>query len=196
MRNGGDPIPNLVECGIRVVDRIVGGLPFPSTILVVSDPLSTPEMFLYSLSRGGYYLASLKSAEVVKTEMDELKFEAEIIDINEENVLDVLEGLENCKVVVEFKFDPEKALKMREISIRNKILLYLCVLKNWYDDKMLSQLMFICEGVLLIESERIGDKFVHKFSIPKMLTGTSMPEFIRFKTQKRMLEIDTSKDIA
>jgi hypothetical protein len=70
------------------------------------------------------------------------------------------------------------------------------VLKNWYDERSMARLMYVCDGIMLIESERIGDRFVYKFSIPKMIAGMNLSEFIRFRTQRGTLEIDTSRDIA
>lgn len=196
MRYGGVIISELMPSGIRIIDRVLGGFPIPSTILVVSDPIASPELILYNFSNGGYYFASVKSPKIIETEMRDLGFNSKIIRIDERNILNEIDDISNCKAVVEFTFDENIALKLREIAMKNKILLLLSVLKNWYNDKSLTLLQYLCDGVFIIESERVGDRFVYKFSIPKMLGGVNMPTFIRFKTKKKILEIDTSREVS
>ena len=48
----------IVESGIRIVDRVIGGFPLPSFITVIVDPLATPELLIYGMC--DYYIPSFK----------------------------------------------------------------------------------------------------------------------------------------
>jgi len=158
--------------------------------LVLVDPLASPELVIYNLSDGNYYIPSLKSPDIVEEELRLLGFNAIIIE-----KLDDLEKLANCKVVVEFTFKPDDAVRIRETAIRNNLIVYLVVLKDYYDEKTMNQLKYVCNGVILVEAERMGERFVYRFAIPKMIGGQSLSSYIRFKTERSVLEIDTSRDI-
>jgi len=190
-------VVKIVESGIKIIDKLLGGFPFPSTILVILDPLSTPELFIYNLCRGGYYFAFFKSAKIIEEEIGKLGIELNVIEIkNEKELISKLEELKERRVVVEYGFEVELVRKIREIAVKNELLVYLCILRDWFDEKDLSVLKYLCDGVLIIECSRVGDKIIGKFSIPKMLFGATLGEFVRFKIYKGLLEIDTSKDIA
>ncbi len=113
----------------------------------------------------------------------------------------IIEGLEdlnklaNCKVVVEFNFPVEKAVRVREIATKNNLLAYLVVLKGYYDERDLNVLKYVCNGIMLVEAEKMGERYVYRFSIPKMIGGQSISSYVRFKTERSVLEIDTSRDI-
>ncbi len=109
--------------------------------------------------------------------------------------IDDLEKLANSKVVIEFTFRIEDAIRIREIAIKNNLLVYMVVLKDYYDEKTLSQLKYICNGIMLVEAEKMGERFVYRFAIPKMIGGQSLSSYVRFKTERSVLEIDTSRDI-
>ena len=109
--------------------------------------------------------------------------------------LDDLEKLANAKVVIEFTFGLEEAIRIRELTLKNELLVYLVALKNYFDDKTLSTLEYVCNGIMLIEAEKMGERFVYRFAIPKMIGGQSISSYVRFKTERSVLEIDTSRDI-
>ncbi len=159
-------------------------------ILVLVDPLASPELVIYNLSDGNYYLPTLKSPDIVEEELRLLGFNAIIIE-----KLEDLEKLANCKVVIEFTFKADEVIRIREISIRNNLIVYLVVLKDYYDEKTTNQLKYICNGIILVEAEKMGERFVYRFAIPKMIGGQSLSSYIRFKTERSVLEIDTSRDI-
>ncbi len=159
-------------------------------ILVLVDPLASPELVIYNLSDGNYYLPSLKSPDIVEEELRLLGFNAIIIE-----KLEDLEKLANCKVVIEFTFNADEVIRIREIAIRNNLIVYLVVLKDYYDEKTTNQLKYICNGIILVEAEKMGERFVYRFAIPKMIGGQSLSSYIRFKTERSVLEIDTSRDI-
>ncbi len=158
--------------------------------MVLVDPLASPELIIYNLSDGSYYLPTLKSPDIVEEELRILGFNAIIIEKIED-----LEKLANSKVVIEFTFGIEDAVRIREIAIKNNLLVYLVVLKDYYDEKTLSQLKYICNGIMLVEAEKMGERFVYRFAIPKMIGGQSLSSYVRFKTERSVLEIDTSRDI-
>jgi len=159
-------------------------------ILVLVDPLASPELVIYNLSDGNYYLPSLKSPDIVEEELRLLGFNAIIIE-----KIDDLEKLANSKVVIEFTFSVEDAVRIREIAIKNNLIAYLVVLKDYYDEKTTNTLKYVCNGIILVEAERMGERFVYRFAIPKMIGGQSLSSYIRFKTERSVLEIDTSRDI-
>lgn len=159
-------------------------------ILVLVDPLASPELIIYNLSEGCYYLPTIKSPDIVKNELEVLGFNSIIIDSLED-----LEKLNNCKVVIEFTFGIDDAVRIRETAIKNNLVVCLVVLKSYYDEKTVDQLKYICNGIILVEAERIGERFVYRFAIPKMIGGLSMGTYIRYKTERSTLEIDTSRDI-
>lgn len=162
----------------------------PSTILVLVDPLASPELIVYNLSDGGYYLPTLKSSDLVEDELKTLGFNSIVLER-----LDELEKLANCKVVVEFTFPVEKAVDIREIATKNNLLVYLVVVKGYYEEKDLNVLKYICNGIMLVEAEKMGERYVYRFAIPKMIGGQSISSYVRFKTERSVLEIDTSRDI-
>ena len=162
----------------------------PSTILVLVDPLASPELIIYNLSDGGYYLPTLKSSDLVEEELKTLGFNSIVLES-----LNDLDKLANCKVVVEFTFPVEKAVDVRETAMRNNLLVYLVVVKGYYDDRDLNVLKYICNGIILVEAEKMGERFVYRFAIPKMIGGQSISSYVRFKTERSVLEIDTSRDI-
>ena len=132
----------------------------------------------------------MKSSDIVEEELRILGFNVIIIE-----KIDDLEKLANSKVVIEFTFRIEDAVRIREIAIKNNLLVYLVVLKDYYDEKTLSQLKYICNGIMLVEAEKMGERFVYRFAIPKMIGGQSLSSYVRFKTERSVLEIDTSRDI-
>jgi len=162
----------------------------PSTILVLVDPLASPELIVYNLSDGGYYLPTLKSSDLVEDELKTLGFNSIVLE-----GLDELEKLANSKVVVEFTFPVEKAVDIREIATKNNLLVYLVVVKGYYEEKDLNILKYICNGIMLVEAEKMGERYVYRFAIPKMIGGQSISSYVRFKTERSVLEIDTSRDI-
>ncbi|ADB57800.1 hypothetical protein [Archaeoglobus profundus] len=96
---------------------------------------------------------------------------------------------------VEFKGDYKEALELRTIAYSNDLIINAIVLKDYYESKELSKLMYISDGVMVIESEKVGERFIFKFAIPKMIGGYAIPNYVRFKTERSVLEIDTSRDI-
>jgi hypothetical protein len=177
----------IVESGIRIVDRVIGGFPLPSFITVIVDPLATPELLIYGMC--DYYIPSFKSKDIVINEAKTLGYNFEIVDF------DNLKDLRNCRVCVEFEGDCKKALELREIAYSNDLIINAIVLKDQYEDRELSRLMYVSDGVMVVESEKVGDKYVFKFAIPKMIGGYAIPNYVRFKTERSVLEIDTSRDI-
>ncbi len=152
--------------------------------------MASPELLIYNLSDGNYYLPTIKSPDIVENELRVLGFNAIIIeDLND------LEKLANCKVVVEFTFKADDVIRIREIAIKNNLIVYLVVLKDYYDEKTVNVLKYVCNGVILVEAEKMGERFVYRFAIPKMIGGQSLSSYIRFKTERSVLEIDTSRDI-
>ncbi len=173
-----------------MIDRAIGGFPSPSVILTIVDPTASPELLIYNLSDGSYYLPTIKSPEIVEEEMRMLGFNAILVE-----KIDDLEKLANCKVVVEFTFGVDEAVRIREIAMRNGLIVYLVVLKDYYDEKTTNILKYVCNGIIIVEAEKIGERFVYRFAIPKMIGGNSLSSYIRFKTERSVLEIDTSRDI-
>ena len=96
---------------------------------------------------------------------------------------------------MEFTFDVKEAVRIREMAIRNNLIVYLVVLKDYYDDRTLSQLKYVCNGIMIVEAEKMGERYVYRFAIPKMIGGQSISSYVRFKTERSVLEIDTSRDI-
>lgn len=158
--------------------------------MILVDPLASPELLIYNLSDGNYYLPSFKSPDIVEEELRILGFNAIILE-----KLEDLEKLANCKVVVEFTFRIEDAIRIREMAIKNNLIIYLVVLKDYYDEKTINVLKYVCNGIILVEAERMGERFVYRFAIPKMIGGQSLSSYVRFKTERSVLEIDTSRDI-
>ena len=177
----------IVESGIRIVDRVIGGFPLPSFITVIVDPLATPELLIYGMC--DYYIPGFKSKDIVINEAKTLGYNFEIVDF------DNLKDLRNCRVCVEFEGDCKKALELREIAYSNDLIINAIVLKDQYEDRELSRLMYVSDGVMVVESEKVGDRYVFKFAIPKMIGGYAIPNYVRFKTERSVLEIDTSRDI-
>ncbi len=158
---------------------------------MIVDPLASPELLIYNFSNGGYYLPTIKSQKIVREELKYLGFNSKLIS----NLKD-LENLKDTKVIIEFKLDVKDAIRVREIAMKNDLVIFLVVLKNFYDERTLDQLKFVCNGIILIEAEKVGEKFIYSFAVPKMIGGISMASYIRYKTEKSVLEIDTSRDIA
>ncbi|WP_457549745.1 hypothetical protein [Archaeoglobus sp.] len=177
----------IVESGIRIVDRITGGFPIPSFVTVVVDPLATPELLIYGMC--DYYVPNFKSKDVVVREAETLGYNIEVVD------LDKIKDLRECRVCVEFEGDFRMALELREIAYSNNLIINAIVLKDQYEDGELSRLMYVSDGVVVVESEKVGERFIFKFAIPKMVGGYAIPNYVRFKTERSVLEIDTSRDI-
>ncbi len=177
----------LVESGIRIIDRIIGGFPVPSLITVVVDPLATPELIIYSMC--DYYVPNFKSEEFVREEIKILGYDLKIVKMDE------LNDIRNSRVCVEFCYEFDKVIELRKIAYDNELVVSLIVPKNYYDDRELSKISYVSDGVMLIDAEKVGDRFVFKFAIPKMIGGYTIPTYVRFKTERSVLEIDTSRDI-
>ena len=67
----------LIESGIKIVDRIIGGFPVPSLITVIADPIATPELIIYSMC--DYYVPNFKNKEFVKSEEETLGYSLKIV---------------------------------------------------------------------------------------------------------------------
>ena len=78
-------------------------------------------------------------------------------------------------VCVEFEGDCKKALELREIAYSNDLIINAIVLRDQYEDRELSRLMYVSDGVMVVESEKVGDRYVFKFAIPKMIGGYAIP---------------------
>jgi archaellum biogenesis ATPase FlaH len=177
----------IVQSGIKVIDRTVGGLPSPSLILVLIDPLATPELLIYDMC--DYYVPSVKSKDIVENEIKTLGCDVKVIDFSK------VKDLKDVRVCIEFTAGVDLAVELKELANSNNLVINLIVLKDFFDDKVLTQLKFVCDGVMVIEAEKIGERYVFRFAIPKMIGGYSIPNYIRFKTERSVLEIDTSRDI-
>ena len=133
--------------------------------------------------------SQFQKKDIVISEAKTLGYNFEIVDF------DNLKDLRNCRVCVEFEGDCKKALELREIAYSNDLIINAIVLKDQYEDRELSRLMYVSDGVMVVESEKVGDRYVFKFAIPKMIGGYAIPNYVRFKTERSVLEIDTSRDI-
>ncbi len=177
----------IIESGIKIVDRVIGGFPIPSLVSVTVDPLATPELIVYGMCE--YYVPNFKDGSLVERETNTLGQNLKVLKIDD------LKNLRNTKVCVEFCHDFDKVLELRRLAYDNELVILLLILKGYYDDRELAKIHYVSDGVMLIESEKVGDRFVFKFAIPKMIGGYTIPNYVRFKTERSVLEIDTSRDI-
>ncbi|RLI85840.1 MAG: hypothetical protein DRP01_05405 [Archaeoglobales archaeon] len=177
----------IVESGIKIVDRSVGGFPIPSLITVVVDPLATPELLIYSMC--DYYVPRFKDPKSVLRESEVLGYKVEVTDYNG------LKSLKRVRVCLEFGDGIDEVIRLKEIAYRNELILNLIVLKDYYEKSEISKILHVSDGIMFIESEKVGERFVFRFAIPRMIGGLAIPNYIRFKTERSVLEIDTSRDV-
>lgn len=177
----------IVESGIKIIDRSIGGFPIPSLLTVLTDPLATPELLIYSMC--DYYIPKFKDEELILREASELGYEIEVASIND------LKNLKNARVCLEFEGNYDMVVELKKITYENELILNLIILKDHYEKSELSKILYVSDGIIIIESEKIGERFVFRFAIPKMIGGYAIPNYVRFKTERSILEIDTSRDI-
>lgn len=177
----------LKESGIKIVDRIIGGFPVPSLITVIVDPIATPELIIYSMC--DYYVPNFKDEEFVRSEVETLGYSLKMIKLED------LKDIKNSRVCIEFNYDFGKVVELRRLAYANELIISLIIPKGCYDERELAKITYVSDGVMLIDSEKVGDRFVFKFAIPKMIGGYTIPNYVRYKTERSVLEIDTSRDI-
>ncbi|AGK61456.1 RecA-superfamily ATPases implicated in signal transduction [Archaeoglobus sulfaticallidus PM70-1] len=130
----------------------------------------------------------------------------EIFDFIEHQLNNILQDGKEYNVIFDsmsffLKLDVSRGLKewlLNKLYIASKQtgnLFYIYVLKNVHPIDLVYTVMDICDVILDIDSERIGDKILSRLSIPKIRNKQPMLETFRFYISEG-IEIDTSRDIA
>ncbi|MEM1579234.1 MAG: RAD55 family ATPase [Archaeoglobaceae archaeon] len=74
-------------------------------------------------------------------------------------------------------------------------LIYAYVLKNFHPPNVISKVIDLSDVVINVEAERVGERVVTKFALPKLRGRKPIMEFFRFSIDEGV-QIDTSRDIA
>ena len=116
----------IVESGIKIVDRNVGGFPIPSLITILTDPLATPELLIYGMCE--YYIPKFKDKEIILNEAKILGYNIKVVG------LDALKELRGVKVCLEFEGSFKEVIELKKIAYQNELIFNLIILKDLYED--------------------------------------------------------------
>ncbi len=85
--------------------------------------------------------------------------------------------------------------KLYTISKENGTVIYCYLVKNLHPVNVVSKVLDISDVVFDIEAERVGERIVCKFAVPKLRGKRPVSEYFRFYVEEGV-QIDTSRDIA
>uniref|UniRef100_A0A7J2TKP3 Recombinase RecA n=1 Tax=Archaeoglobus fulgidus TaxID=2234 RepID=A0A7J2TKP3_ARCFL len=85
--------------------------------------------------------------------------------------------------------------RLYSIAKEKKTLVCAYMIKKMHPESVVYRVIDLSDVVINVEAERIGEKFVMKFAIPKIRGKRPITEFFRF-TVDEGIQIDTSRDIA
>ncbi|WP_456467958.1 RAD55 family ATPase [Archaeoglobus sp.] len=85
--------------------------------------------------------------------------------------------------------------KLYTISKENGTVIYCYLVKNLHPAKVVNKVLDISDVVFDIESERVGERIVSKFAVPKLRGKRPVSEYFRFYVEEGV-QVDTSRDIA
>jgi archaellum biogenesis ATPase FlaH len=85
--------------------------------------------------------------------------------------------------------------KLYTISKENGTVVYCYLVKNLHPVKVVNKVLDISDVVFDIESERVGERIVSKFAVPKLRGKRPVSEYFRFYVEEGV-QVDTSRDIA
>ncbi len=72
---------------------------------------------------------------------------------------------------------------------------YVYLVKNIHPMSVVTRVLDLSDVVINVEAERVGERIVTKFALPKIRGKKPIPEFFRFVVDEGV-QIDTSRDIA
>lgn len=85
--------------------------------------------------------------------------------------------------------------KLYTISKDSEKVVYVYLIKNVHPLPVVYKVLDLSDVVINVESERIGERIVSKFALPKIRGGKPINEFFRFYVEEGV-QVDTSRDIA
>ncbi|WP_202320496.1 RAD55 family ATPase [Archaeoglobus neptunius] len=85
--------------------------------------------------------------------------------------------------------------KLYTISKEKGVVVYGYLLKNVHPASVVNKVLDLSDVVFDIESERVGERIVNKFAVPKLRGKQPLTEYFRFYVEEG-IQVDTSRDIA
>lgn len=85
--------------------------------------------------------------------------------------------------------------KLYTLSKEGGIVVYCHLIKNLHPPDVVNKVLDISDVVFDIEVERVGERLVSKFAVPKLRGKRPVTEYFRFYVEEG-IQVDTSRDIA
>jgi len=130
----------------------------------------------------------------------------EIFDFVDGQISKILEEGGECNIVVdsisfflnlnvEWGFKDWLINKLYTVSKETGNLVYCHLIKNLHPVNVVNKILSISDVVFNIESERVGERIISKFAVPKLRGKRPVMEYFRFYIEDG-IQVDTSRDIA
>lgn len=85
--------------------------------------------------------------------------------------------------------------RLYSIAKEKRSVVYVYLLKNLQPPNIVNRILDLSDVVINVEAERVGERIVTKFALPKIRGKRPIAEFFRFIVDEGV-QIDTSRDIA
>jgi KaiC/GvpD/RAD55 family RecA-like ATPase len=85
--------------------------------------------------------------------------------------------------------------KLYSISKERGVVVYCYLIKDLHPPDVVNKVLDISDVVFQVEAERVGERIVSKFAVPKLRGKMPVMEYFRF-TVEEGVQVDTSRDIA
>jgi KaiC/GvpD/RAD55 family RecA-like ATPase len=201
--------------GITVLDRqLDGGIPEGSIVLLVADPASQSELFLYELTttRGTLYLTTVRSGTAVEDAIDRVPARVgnpTVRDIGGDAPLDNAHSLvrdlpEGANLIVDVmdpleRRDPQRFRgflnELQTHLVNTKGLAVLHAMRGASIPKNRDYTTHMADVVFDLRTSIDGAEIENRLAVPKFRGGSALEETIKLNLTEDV-SIDTSRDIA
>jgi KaiC/GvpD/RAD55 family RecA-like ATPase len=201
--------------GITVLDRqLDGGIPEGSIVLLVADPASQSELFLYELTRtrGTLYLTTVRSGTAVEDAIDRVPGRVgnpTVRDIGGDAPLDSAHSLvrdlpEGANLIVDVmdpleRRDPRRFRgflnELQTHLVNTKGLAVLHALRGTNVPENRDYTKHMADVVFDLRTSTSGAEIENRLAVPKFRGGRALEETIKLNLTEDV-SIDTSRDIA
>jgi KaiC/GvpD/RAD55 family RecA-like ATPase len=201
--------------GITVLDRqLDGGIPEGSIVLLVADPASQSELFLYELTttRGTLYLTTVRSGTAVEDAINRVPGRVgnpTVRDIGGDAPLDNAHSLvrdlpEGANLIVDVmdpleRRDPQRFRgflnELQTHLVNTKGLAVLHAMRGSSIPKNRDYTTHMADVVFDLQTSIDGAEIENRLAVPKFRGGSALEETIKLNLTESV-SIDTSRDIA
>ncbi|MFB6122163.1 MAG: RAD55 family ATPase [Haloferacaceae archaeon] len=206
---------NRLSTGIPVLDRqLDGGIPPGSLVLLLADPASQSELFLYELAttRRTLYLTTIRTDQAVRDAVDRYRggiSRLTVRDVDSAAPLDTANRLvkdlpEDSNLVVDVMNTLEATDTSRYRSFLNELqnhmvntggVAMLHAMKDGSSTATRNMSAHMADVVFDLQTEIRSNEIVNRLAVPKFRGGQALEETIKLKLTGG-ITIDTSRDIA